>query len=98
MLSQNFNRESVLICNHKLNERGINSSRHKGRISAQVQLILCNCCYWSTSFFNADVIMMCPICGSTSLDSMQVSPDETYTTNYSSLRGFTIEFTTLKEN
>jgi hypothetical protein len=98
MQSQNFTRESVLTFNNKLNERDINSSHHKGRISAQVQLILCNCCYWSASFFYGDVLMMCPICGSTSLDSIQVCPNETYRTNYSSLRGFTVEFTTLKEN
>ena len=98
ILSQNFTRESVLTFNNKLSERGIVSSHRKGRIFAQVQLILCNCCYWSASFLYCDVIIMCPVCGSTSIDSIQVSPDETYRTNYSSLRGFTVEFTTLKEN
>ena len=98
ILSQNFTRESVLTFNNKLSERGIISSHRKGRIFAQVQLILCNCCYWSASFLYCDVIIMCPVCGSTSIDSIQVSPDETYRTNYSSLRGFTVEFTTLKEN
>ena len=97
MLSQNFTRERVLTFNNKLNERGIISSHRKGRISTQVQLILCNCCYWSASFFYGDVIIICPVCGSTSIDSIQVSPDETYRTNYSSLRGFIVEFTTLQQ-
>jgi hypothetical protein len=97
MLSQNFTRESVLRFNNKLNERGIISSQQR-KDFREVQLILCNCCYWSASFFYGDVIIMCLVCGSTSIDSIQVSPDETYRTNYSSLRGITVEFTTLKEN
>lgn len=47
-----------------------------GKISKQIQFVLCSHCFWNASFFGREVGRICPSCKGSTINSMQLA--ETY--------------------
>jgi hypothetical protein len=63
-----------------------------GRVSKQVNFMLCGSCFWAASYLNGSGVDKCPVCNSLKIDSIPVSGNEAYVFDHDSRRGVIVDF------
>jgi hypothetical protein len=75
---------------------------HDNRTTSEIKKIdflLCNSCFWCASYLNLGsgfIVIQCPSCKETAIESMPISANDAYSFDYSPLTGVMLEFSNRK--
>jgi hypothetical protein len=56
------------------------------------QFVICESCFWCASILGGSRVGRCPCCNSSTLESIPIAADESYTFDYTAKRGVMLDF------
>lgn len=58
----------------------------------EAQFLICDSCFWCASILGNSMMVTCPLCQSTTLESVPIMLGESYKFDYSAKSGVMLEF------